>query len=73
MVNEAPMEAPIKITLVEIDSIQNDSNSFFKLPVNMMSDYVEGDESTTILPIVCNGNTVLIVLDGGAGVSIVTK
>ena len=47
--------------------------SVFKLPLNMMSDYFEGDKSTMVLPIVCNGNTVMAILDGGAGVSIVTK
>lgn len=39
----------------------------------LLSDFFEGDESNDVLPVVCKGNTILGVLDGGAGVSIITK
>ena len=67
------MVAPIKASLVEKNYVENDSNLVFKLPVNMMSDYFEGDDSTAIFPIDCKGNIVMVVLDGGAGVSIIAK
>mgnify|MGYP002332323762 CR=1 FL=1 len=73
MVLEATMEAPIKAPLIETDYMENNLNSLFNLLVNMMSDYIKGDESTIVLPIVCSDSTVLAVLDGGAGISIVTK
>ena len=39
----------------------------------MLGDYFEGDDSNVVLLIICKGNTILAVLDGGAGVSIITK
>lgn len=39
----------------------------------MLGDYFEGDDSNVVLPIICKGNNVLAILDGGAGVNIITK
>ena len=51
----------------------DESKSLFRLRINKLGGYFEGDDSNAVLPIVCKGNSILAVLDGGAGVSIVTK
>ncbi|RYA37826.1 hypothetical protein DD606_26180 [Enterobacter cloacae complex sp. GF14B] len=67
------------------DSIMNDEEhlappsdlagheSVIEVPVNKLGQYFEGDESNATLPITTKGLTVKGVLDGGAGVSMVTK
>ena len=79
--NEAPVElwppphspkADIhKSTPIKNDLVDPDPKSLFGL--RTLGDYFESDESNAVLPIVCKGNAILGVLDGGAGVSIVTK
>ena len=51
--------------------VDPDPKSLFRL--RTLGDYFESDESNAVLPVVCKGNSILGVLDGGAGVSIVTK
>ena len=48
-----------------------DPKSLFGL--RTLGDYFESDESNAVLSVVCKGNAILGVLDGGAGVSIVIK
>ncbi|RYA56905.1 retropepsin-like aspartic protease, partial [Enterobacter cloacae complex sp. CH23B] len=67
------------------DSVMNDEEhlappsdlagheSVIEVPVNKLGQYFEGDESNATLPITTKGLTVKGVLDGGAGVSMVTK
>ena len=50
---------------------EDDPKSIFWLYT--FRDYFEGNESKAVLLVVCKGNTILWVLYGGAGVSIVTK
>ena len=70
MHDRSPENLPKNDTVV---AETDDPKSWFRLRVNMLGDYFEGDDSNAVLPIVCKGNTILAVLDGGAGVSIITK
>ena len=65
--------SPENLPKNDIVVAETDPKSLFRLRVNMLGDYFEGDDSNAVLPIVCKGNTILAVLDGGAGVSIITK
>ncbi|RYA73452.1 hypothetical protein DD595_24980, partial [Enterobacter cloacae complex sp. 4DZ3-17B2] len=47
--------------------------SVIEVPINELGQYFEGDESNATLPITTKGLTIKGILDGGAGVSIVTK
>ena len=60
-----------KFTPTKNDLVDPDPKSLFKL--RTLGDYFESDESNAVLPVVCKGNAILGVLDGEAGVSIVTK
>ena len=60
-----------KFTPTKNDLVDPDPKSLFGLC--MLGDYFESDESNAVLPVVCKGNAILGVLDGGACVRIVTK
>ena len=71
---QEPMkEQPPAVIAKNSTTIDEDPKSLFRLRINTLGDYFEGDDSNAVLPIVCKGNTVMAVLDGGAGVSIVAK
>ncbi|MCO5593463.1 hypothetical protein L7F22_047477 [Adiantum nelumboides] len=50
-----------------------DESHVVEIPINKLGQYFEGDESNATLPITCKGITMKRILDGGAGVSIVTR
>ena len=60
-----------KFTPVKNDLVDRDPKYLFGL--RTLGDYFESDESNAVLPVVCKGNVILGVLDGVAGVNIVTK
>ena len=55
----------------EDDLVHHDPRSLLRL--RTLGDYFESDESNAVLPLVCKDNTIFGVLNGGAGVSIVTN
>ena len=79
--HEAPIElwppqhlprAPAdKLAPIKGDLAERDPKSFFGLCT--LANYFESNESNAVLSVVCKGNTILGVIDGGGGVSIITK
>ena len=77
---EAPIENwphMLEQTLEVVPNTENlvgkDSKSLVKLHVHTLGDHFEEDDSNAVLPIVCKGNTIMAILDGGARASIITK